>query len=83
MSSTIALQINTSYRPSPLTSGALAGVAASNKTAIVTPPSVQVPERLDPPVHTGIPVGMPGASVKGAALNYSGNADVTPAVKFS
>ncbi|HEY1729175.1 MAG TPA: hypothetical protein VGG22_12425 [Candidatus Baltobacteraceae bacterium] len=83
MPATIALQINTSYQATPLTSGALSAVAATNKVAITTPPSVNVPERLDPPVHTGVPVGSPGATVKGAALNYSGNADVTPAVKFS
>lgn|GEM_PF-3083148 len=82
MSSTISLQINTSYQPSPLTSGALAGAAATNKVAVETPPSVQVQERLDPPVHAGVPVGSPGATVKGAALNYSGNVDgATLAVK--
>jgi hypothetical protein len=61
----------------------LASVNATNKVAITTPPSVQVEERLSAPVHTGIPIGAPGASVKGAALNYSGSADVTPAVKSS
>ena len=82
-SPTIALQINTSYQQTPLTTSALAGVAAANKVAVQTPPSVQVQERLSPPSHAGVPVGGPGATVKGAALNYSGNADVTPAVKSS
>lgn len=82
MTSTISLQISTSYQPTPLTSGALASANATNKVAIETPPTVQVQERLDPPVHTGVPVGAPGASVKGAALNYSGNVQgVTLAVK--
>lgn len=47
----------------------------------MTPPSVQVPELLSPPVHAGLPIGRPGADVKGAALNYSGNVDLGPAVK--
>jgi len=81
-SPTIALQINTSYQSTPLTSGALASVSAANKAAVITPPSVQVQERLSPPVHAGVPVGGPGATVKGAALNYSGNIDgATLAVK--
>ena len=79
--STIQLQINTSYQPGPLTRGALAGAAATEKAAITTPPSVQVPELLSPPLHTGIPIGPPGADVKGVALNYSGNVDLGPAVK--
>ena len=81
-SPTIALQISTSYQSTPLTSGALAGVNAANKVAVTTPPSVQVQERLSPPVHSGVPVGGPGATVKGAALNYSGNVEgATLAVK--
>ncbi len=84
MPATIALQINTSYQSTPLTSSALAGVAAANKVAAITPPSVQVQERLSPPVHAGVPVGGPGADVKGAALNYSGNVSgATLAVKSS
>jgi hypothetical protein len=80
--STISLQISTSYESTPLTTGALAAVNASNKAAIQTPPSVQVQEQLSPPVHTGIPVGGPGATVKGAALNYSGSVSgATLAVK--
>lgn len=82
MTSTISLQISTAYQPSPLTSGALASANATNKVAIQTPPSVQVQELLAPPVHTGVPIGQPGASVKGAALNYSGNVSgVTLAIK--
>src|SRR5579872_5258132 len=79
--STIQLQIPTSYRPTALTTGALSGVGAADKTAIMTPPSYQVPELLSPPVHAGLPIGAPGADVKGAALNYSGNVDLGPAVK--
>jgi hypothetical protein len=79
--STIQLQISTSYKPQPLTTGALAAVGAADKAAITTPPSVQVPELLSPPVHAGLPIGAPGADVKGAALNYSGNVDLGPAVK--
>ena len=79
--STIQLQISTSYQPGPLTTGPLAGVAAADKVAVTTPPSVQVPELLSPPVHTGLPVGPPGGDVKGVALNYSGNVDLGPAVK--
>ncbi len=79
--STIQLQISTSYQQTALTTGALSGVAAADKVAITTPPSVQVPELLSPPVHTGLPIGAPGADVKGAALNYSGNVDLGPAVK--
>ena len=79
--STIQLQIPTSYRQTPLTTGVLAGVGAADRAAIMTPPSVQVPELLSPPVHAGLPIGRPGADVKGAALNYSGNVDLGPAVK--
>lgn len=79
--STIQLQINTSYQPGPLTSGPLASVGAADKAAVTTPPSVQVPVLLSPPVHTGMPIGAPGADVKGAALNYSGNVNLGPAVK--
>jgi hypothetical protein len=80
--STISLQISTAYKATPLTTGALPAVNASNKVAIQTPPSVQVPELLDPPQHAGVPVGSPGATVKGAALNYSGNVSgVTLAIK--
>ncbi|MGH7660393.1 MAG: hypothetical protein ACRENA_05695 [Vulcanimicrobiaceae bacterium] len=79
--STIQLQISTSYKQSALTTGALAAVGASDKAAITTPPSVQVPELLSPPVHAGLPIGSPGADVKGAALNYSGSVNLGPAVK--
>jgi hypothetical protein len=80
--STISLQISTAYEATPLTTGALPAVNAANKAAIQTPPSVQVQELLAPPAHTGVPVGGPGASVKGAALNYSGNVSgVTLAIK--
>jgi hypothetical protein len=80
--SNIALQISTSYQSTPLTTSALAGVAAANKAAVTTPPSVQVQQRLSPPVHAGVPVGGSGADVKGAALNYSGNVSgATLAVK--
>jgi hypothetical protein len=79
--STIQLQISTSYRPTALTTGPLAGVGATDRAALTTPPSNQVPELLSPPVHTGLPIGAPGADVKGAALNYSGNVDLGPAVK--
>jgi hypothetical protein len=78
--STIQLQIGTSYQQTPVTTGALAGVGA-DKAAIVTRRSIQVPELLSPPVHAGLPIGAPGADVKGAALNYSGNVDLGPAVK--
>lgn len=80
--STIQLQISTAYQPGPLTSGALASAAATNKVAVTTPPSNQVQELLSPPVHAGIPIGSIGASdVKGAALNYSGDVNLGPAVK--
>lgn len=80
--STISMQISTSYEKTPLTTGALPAAAATNKNAIQTPPSVQVQELLSPPVHAGIPVGSPGATVKGAALNFSGNVQgATLAVK--
>lgn len=79
--STIQLQISTSYQRTALTTGALASLSATDKAAIMTPPSVQVPELLSPPAHAGLPIGQPGADVKGAALNYSGNVNLGPAVK--
>lgn len=79
--STIQLQISTSYEPGPLTAGPLAGVSATDKAAVTTPPSVQVPELLSPPVHPGIPLGAPGADIKGLALNYAGGVDLGPSVK--
>ena len=86
-SQTIALQLNTSYQPGPLTTGpnTLAAVNATNKVAIQTPPSVQVQPGLAPPIHPGTPIGGSGADVKGAALNFAGNvqggADVSTVVK--
>lgn len=79
--STIALQISTSYQPSALTTGPLSARGAADMAAVTTPPSAQVPILLAPPAHPGTPVGNPGADVKGAALNYSGNVDLGPAVK--
>ncbi|MBV8425261.1 MAG: hypothetical protein JO349_08710 [Candidatus Eremiobacteraeota bacterium] len=79
--STIALQISTSYQPSALTTGVLSGRSATDKAALTTPPDMQVPILLAPPAHPGTPIGNPGADVQGAALNYSGNVDLGPAVK--
>lgn len=78
-SPTIALQLNTTYQQTPLTTGPLASRSASAKAAITTPPSVQVQQNLEPPVHTGVPIGGGGADVKGAALNYSGDVNLGPA----
>ena len=84
-SQTIALQLDTSYRPSPLTQGPLAAASANAAVAIRTPPSVQVQAGFAPPIHPGLPVGGTGAEVKGASLNFSGNvqggADVSTVVK--
>ena len=86
-SQTISLQLNTSYQPSPLTTGpnTLGATNAALKTATLTPPSVQVQAGLVPAAHTGVPIGGSGAEVKGAALNFSGNvqggADVSTVVK--
>jgi hypothetical protein len=77
--STISLQLNTSYQQTALTTGPIQAANATNKAAIQTPPSVQVQEHLEPPSHTGTPVGAPGASVKGASLNYSGDVNLGPA----
>jgi len=84
ISSTIQLQISTSYQQTPLTTTPLSGAAAAEKVAVTTPPSIQVQELLSPPVHTGVPIGSIGAAaVKGAALNFSGNVNLGPAVKDS
>ena len=83
-SSTIALQLDTSYRPSPFTQGALASASATAKAQIFTGPSVNVQPGLEPPVHPGVPIGGSGAEVHGASLNFSGGvqgAGLSTAVK--